>query len=369
MAMTNRKDLMERTLKELQDKYPATVMGVYKDIGKKVSIKTLSTGSVSADYVLGGGFARMCEIVGFPSTGKTTLAFTAIAKLQKEKPDANIVYVDAEYTVDPSYAAALGVDMESMILIQPEDTKAGYNIIEGFITSGVCDLIVLDSIAAMIPPEYTEKEIGDTIQIGAFARLTTQAVARINRLSSQYDTQVIFINQYKDAVNPNGMAGGSGTVMGNTAKYAPGGPTKDFYFQQILETKRVRQIKGKDNNVRSNVYGIKTLKNKVAPPYRNGEIVITFGTGLDLVQEAYGLAVTYGIITGRGSYKIVNPDTGEELNDGYIKGQEAVIEYLTEHQDVLDKVNEIIKNRLDNLIDNGKNKVTIGSIEENESEE
>lgn len=365
----NREAIMAKCLEEISSKYPASTIGRYSEIGSKVNIDTITTGSLAADYVLGGGISRMCEIVGYPSTGKTTLAFTAIACLQREKPDANILYVDAEYTVDPSYAVALGVDMEKVILLQPEDTISGYNIIEMFIQSGVADLVVLDSIAAMIPPEYTEKEIGDTVQIASFARLTTQAIARINRLSAQYDCKIIFINQYKDAVSANGMSGGSGTVMGNSAKYAPGGPSKDFYFQQILETKRVRQIKGEDKNIKSNVYGIKTLKNKVAPPYRSGEIVITFGKGLDLVQELFGLATTYGIIAGSGFYKIQNPETGEQLIEKPIRGQQAVIDFLEENQDIYEQIRELVKEKLDSLIDDGKNnKVKIGDIDSHDEE-
>lgn len=368
MATVNKKEIMDNCLKMIKSKYPASVIGKYSDIGSDVDIKTITTGSISADYVLGKGFARISEIVGYPSTGKTTLAFTTIAKLQERDPDANILYVDAEYAVDPSYAAALGVNMEKVYLLQPESSVTAYDIVETMIKTGVLDLVIIDSIAALVPPEYTDKEIGDAVQIASFARLTTQAVVRINRLSNQYDTHVIFINQYKDAVSPSGFSGGSGTVMGNTNKYAPGGPSKDFYFQQILETKRVRQIKKKDGEIVSNVYEIKSLKNKVAPPYRKGEIVITFGKGLDLVRELMGLSITYGFIKQGGAYYTLleDPEAGTPLFEDLkpINGEAKVVEYLTDNPEAFEKLRTLVKEKIDALTDNGKNKIQIGMTEE-----
>lgn len=356
-------EVMRKVLDDIQTKYKGATIGYYSEIGKNVQIKTIPTGSIAADYVLGSGWARISEVLGFPSSGKTTFALTAIANMQKADPDFTCAYIDAEYELDPIYAAALGVDMERMILCQPDDSVQGYTIMEQLISSGAMDFIVLDSIAAMIPPEAEEKEIGEDYKIASFARLTTQAIARINRLSAKFNTNVLFINQYKDAVNPSGVPGGSGTVMGNTNKYAPGGPTKDFYFQQILETKRAKQLTAKDENgverVVSNIYQLKTLKNKIAPPYRTAQCCITFGKGLDKVQEIIGLGISEGVIKVSGAfYQIVDADGKSILPDEKpINGRNALAKFLEENNKVLLHSEKLVREKLGELrdgIDNAK---------------
>lgn len=370
---TTKQDIVRSVLKDIQAANPGCSIGYYSEIGKNIDIKTIPTGSIGCDYVLGGGWARIAEVVGLPSSGKTTFALTAIANMQKADPDFTCAYIDAEYELDPVYAAALGVDMERMILCQPDDTIQGYTIIENLISSGAIDFIVLDSIAAMMPPEYETKQIGEEVKIASMAKITTQAIARINRLSAKFNTNVLFINQYKDAVSIGPTPGGSGTIMGNTTKYSPGGPTKDFYFQQILETKRKNQIKVKDERgverVVSNIYQVKTMKNKIAPPYRVAECCITFGVGLDHVQEAIGLGITEGVIIQKGAFYNILDENGESLlPDGKpINGRNALTEFLSDNDDVLSMAEQLIRKKL-NMIKDGTEAATISTGENSEED-
>lgn len=370
MGNSQKDEIMNKCMEQIAKKYANSSVGKYSEIGKNLNIKKLTTTSLAADYVLGGGFARITEILGFPSAGKTTLALTTIAHVQKENPDAKILFVDAEYSLDPVYATSLGVDLENLYICQPDSSEEGYNIMEMFIQSGAGDLVVLDSIAAMVPSEYVEKEIGQETKIASFARLTTQAIARLNRLSAQFDTPIIFINQYKDAVSVNGIPGGSGTVMGNTTKYSPGGPSKDFYFQQIIEIKRAGQIKEKDENgveqVVANVIQMTTLKNKVAPPYRRGQFTIKFGKGLDRVQELVGLGLTQGLIKQGGAFYTFLDLNGEPLLEKPINGRSNVVKFLEdpENAEFTDKFEEMLKTKINDIPDTGTNKVEIDKGEE-----
>lgn len=234
--------IMEKCLSDIQKKYPNSTLGVYKNLGQKVATNVLTTGSISVDYAMNGGLARMSCLVGFPSSGKTTIALTAIAEYQKTHPDAVVVYCDAEFALDINYAVALGVDVSKMILLQPDTAEEGYDIIENFIESGVCDIAVIDSVAAMIPAEITDGKYGDSVQIGRMATLTTKAVGRINRLSGKFGTHVIWINQYKKATSIGMFDIASPAQMG-TNFYMPGGQQFPFYMQQIAQISRAGQLK------------------------------------------------------------------------------------------------------------------------------
>lgn len=351
----SRAEIMAQCLAEINKKFPNSTVGVYQNLGNKVAQNVLSTGSIAVDYAMNGGLARMSCLVGFPSSGKTTIALTAIARYQKDHPDAQIVYCDAEFALDMNYAIALGVDVSKMILLQPDTAEEGYNIIEQFISSGITDIVVIDSVAAMIPSELTDGNYQDSVQIGRMATLTTRAVQRINRLSGQFGTHVIWINQYKKATQIGTFDIASPAQMG-TNFYMPGGQQFPFFMQQIAQISRSGQLK-QGTDIISNVIKVKMTKNKVGVPYREAESVITFGVGLDIPAELVTLGIAQGVIKQAGAnYTFV-----EEIGDpNRVNGRVNLGKYLTEHQDTADKVAKMLREKLFSLADNGvDNKVKL----------
>jgi recombination protein RecA len=297
----------------------------------------------------------MSCLVGFPSSGKTTIALTAIARYQKDHPDAQIVYCDAEFALDMNYAIALGVDVSKMILLQPDTAEEGYNIIEQFISSGITDIVVIDSVAAMIPSELTDGNYQDSVQIGRMATLTTKAVQRINRLSGQFGTHVIWINQYKKATQIGTFDIASPAQMG-TNFYMPGGQQFPFFMQQIAQISRSGQLK-QGNDIISNVIKVKMTKNKVGVPYREAESVITFGVGLDIPAELVTLGIAQGVIKQAGANYTFIEEIGDPTR---VNGRVNLGKYLTENQETADKVAKILRDKLFSLADNGvDNKVKL----------
>lgn len=358
MAINNAVDkttIIGKCLEDIKKKYPNSTLGVYKELGNKVATNVLTTGSISVDYAMNGGLARMSCLVGFPSSGKTTIALTAIAEYQKTHPDAVIIYCDAEFALDINYALALGVDVSKMILLQPDTAEEGYGIIESFIESGICDIAVIDSVAAMIPSEITDGKYEDSVQIGRMATLTTKAVGRINRLSGKFGTHVIWINQYKKATSIGMFDIASPAQMG-TNFYMPGGQQFPFYMQQIAQISRAGQLKqGKD--IVSNVIKVKLTKNKVGVPYREAETVITFGVGLDKSAELVTLGIAQGVIKQAGANYTFSDEVG---CPDRINGRLKLGKFLDENPDIAAKIDKILRDKLFSLADNGvDNKVKI----------
>ena len=334
----DREKIMKETIERIRNAIPNSTIGKYKEYGGSIDVQTISTGSLAADYVLGGGFAkgRLINLVGHTSSGKTTLALTACAELQKSKPDANILYVDAECALDPKYAKSLGVNMDEVYLIQPDCGEDGYMAAEMFINSGVADLVIIDSIAAMIPRAMFEVEFGDQAQIGMGARLDSQGIARLFGAAHKYGTTVILINQWKKAVKVNAFDRTDG-ISGNF--YQPGGETFKFYISQMIEVQRVGKIYEGDELV-SHQTRARVLKNKIAPPGLEADFFITFGIGVDKVQEAIELGLQSGDIErfGRSNYRIV----GEEES---FYGRPKFVQYLREHPEKLDQIRASIKEK------------------------
>lgn len=361
-----RDEIMKNVLEDMQKNFPNSTLGIYQDLGKKVAKNVLSTGSIAVDYAMNGGLARMSCLVGYPSSGKTTIALTTIARYQKEHPEANVLYCDAEYALDLNYAIALGVDVSKMILLQPDTSEEGYNIIEAFINSGVADIVVIDSVAAMIPSEVTDGKYGDSVQIGRMAALTTKAVQRINRLSGQFGTHVIWVNQYKKNVSVGMFDIASPAQMG-TNFYIPGGQNFPFFMQQIVQISRSGQLK-QGKSVVSNVIKVKLIKNKVGVPYREAESVITFGIGLDRNAELVSLGIAQGIITQ--PTKVMHAFAPEVGCEDKVAGRVKMNTYLEEHPDVADKVEELLREKLFSLADDGvSNKVKIDRGEDVDEDE
>lgn len=357
-----RKQIIEGTLNQIKKAMPDEIIDRYSRIGSDIDVQTISTGSLAVDEAIGGGFAknRIINIVGHTSSGKTTLALTCAATLQKEKPDANILFCDAEQTLDPRYAEALGVNVDDMFIMQPSSGEAGFEAIEMFISSGVADLVIVDSIAAMLPRSIVERDYDQEAQPGQFAKLISTAIGRINRLLKKNNCTVILINQWKPVVRVNQYQAVAG-AMGNW--YQPGGAQLPFFCSQIIEVKKSGEIKiGKE--IKSSITTMTCKKNKIAPPYRSADFVITYGEGLDRIQEIIGLGHSMGIIKIGGSYY-----SAPGIFEGSIQGRPKFGEFLKENPEVADKLEAAIKARIKGQRDIKYNKDENGDISETEGNE
>lgn len=348
----DRKAIMDQTIESIRKKMPGQTIAKYRDYGESVDVRTITTGSLAADAVMGGGWAvgRINCVVGHTSSGKTTLALTACAELQRSKPDANILYIDAECALDPKYAKMLGVNLDEVYLIQPDTGEQGYEAAEMFINSGVADLVIIDSIAAMIPAAMFDVEYGDQAQIGMGARLDSQGVARIFAASHKNNTTVILINQWKPAVKVNPMQRTDG-ISGNY--YMPGGETLKFYLSQLIEVQRVGKIYEKDENgvdqLVTHQTRVRVLKNKIAPPGKEADFFITFEVGVDQIQEAVELGIQSGDVIRTGQMYCLASDVDENGKlkpDGQnFRGRPKFVEYLRENPDIIESLRKNIREK------------------------
>ncbi|KKU92522.1 MAG: Protein RecA [Parcubacteria group bacterium GW2011_GWA1_48_11b] len=269
---------------------------------KRVNVDVIPTGSFSLDLALGvGGLpkGRIVEIYGPESSGKTTLALNVVAQAQNKGGKA--AFIDAEHALDPEYAARLGVKVKELLISQPDNGEEALNILESLVRSGIIDVVVVDSVAALTPKAEIEGEMGAQF-IGLQARLMSQALRKLTAITAKSNTLVIFINQLREKI---------GIMFGNP-EVTPGGRALKFYCSVRIDVRREAQIK-KGDNVVGNRVRAKVVKNKVAPPFKLAEFDIMYGEGLSYEADVANSALKYGVITKAGaSYSF----EGEKLGIG-----------------------------------------------------
>ena len=284
-----------------------------------VNVETTPTGSLSLDLALGGGIpkGRIIEIYGPESSGKTTLTLHAIAEVQKAGGTA--AFIDAEHALDPAYAKRIGVDVENLLLSQPDNGEQALEITETLVRSSAVDLIVVDSVAALVPRAEIEGDMGDP-QMGLQARLMSQALRKLTGVISRSKTTVIFINQIRMKI---------GVMFGNP-ETTTGGNALKFYASVRMDIRRISQIKAGDAVI-GNRARVKVVKNKIAPPFREAEFDIMYNQGISTSGDILDLAVKYAIVEKAGAWFAYN---GEKIG----QGREAAKTFLEEHPEVQSKI-------------------------------
>ena len=321
--MNEREEALNQALKLIEKEYgKGSVMKLGAEPEK---IEVISSGSISLDKALGvGGYpkGRIIEIYGPESSGKTTFALHAIANAQKNGGFA--AFIDAEHALDPTYAHALGVDIENLVLSQPDNGEQALEIAEALIKSGSIDVLVVDSVAALVPEAELNGDMGDS-HVGLHARLMSQAMRKLSGIISKTKCVAIFINQIREKV---------GVMFGNP-ETTTGGRALKFYSSVRLEIRRGEQIKDGTSAI-GNRTTIKVVKNKVAPPFRTCEVEIIYGQGISHLGEIVDLATEMGLIEKSGSWFSYN---GEKIG----QGREKVKDYLKNHEDLCNEIEAKIR--------------------------
>lgn len=311
--------LIDELKKEFGDEFIVNLEGI-----PKVDVEVISTGSPSLDLALGvGGLprGRIIEIYGPESSGKTTLALSVIAQAQKQ--GGKVAFIDMEHALDPDYAKRIGVDIKNLIISQPDSGETALNIVERLVRSGFFDVIVIDSVAALVPRAELEGEIGDQY-IGLQARMMSQALRKLTGIISKTKTIVIFINQTRAQIG--GMIPGQETT--------PGGKALKFYASVRIELKRISQIK-KGEEIIGNKIKAKVVKNKVAPPFKTAELEIYYSEGISYESDILRLGEKYGAVKKSG-----NSFLFEETKLG--GSFQAAKEFLKENPEITKKIWEKI---------------------------
>lgn len=290
----------------------------------KIDVATIPTGSLSLDLALGGGLpqGRIIEIYGPESSGKTTLALHAVAEVQRNGGVA--AFVDAEHALDPEYAARIGINLETLLISQPDTGEQALEITETLVRSSAVDIIVIDSVAALVPRAEIEGEMGDA-HVGLQARLMSQALRKLTGVISKSKTTVVFLNQLRLKI---------GVMFGNPETTA-GGQALKYYASVRMDIRGTEQIKDGDKSIGKHVK-VKIVKNKVAPPFRIAEFDIMFNEGISTAGDLIDLAVKYGLVMKAGAwYSYQDEKIGQ--------GREAAKLYLKDHPELIKSLDATIR--------------------------
>ena len=291
---------------------------------KKVDVELLSSGSLSLDIALGGGYpkGRIIEVYGPESSGKTTLTLHAIAEMQRQGGTA--AFIDAEHALDPAYAKKLGVDTDNLLVSQPDNGEQALEIVETLVRSNAVDLIVIDSVAALVPQAEIDGDMGDS-HMGLQARLMSQALRKLTGIINKSKATVIFINQIRMKI---------GVMFGNP-ETTTGGNALKFYASVRADIRRTGQIKDGENIV-GNRTKVKIVKNKIAPPFRIAEFDIMYNEGISRTGDVLDLAGLHGRVGKAGAWF--------DYKDAKIgQGREATKKYLKENPDVLNEIDKAVR--------------------------
>lgn len=328
--LDNKKKALQLVLDKMDKAYGKGTVMRMGDTAVEEGIGVISSGSLGLDIALGiGGYprGRVIEVYGPESSGKTTLTLHAIAEAQKAGGIA--AFIDAEHAFDRVYAEKLGVDVENLIISQPDNGEQALEITDNLIRSGAIDIIVIDSVAALTPKAEIEGEMGDS-KMGLQARLMSQALRKLTATISKTKCTAIFINQLREKI---------GVMFGNP-ETTTGGNALKFYSSVRLDIRRVSQIKTGDEATGNHVR-VKVVKNKVAPPFRQTEFDIMFGEGISKVGEILDLGVEKGIVQKSGSWY-----SYDESRLG--QGRDAVKEVLKDNPELAEEIEEKIKEAIKN---------------------
>ncbi|MEW5858132.1 MAG: recombinase RecA [Cyanobacteriota bacterium] len=316
----------------------------------RMKVETISTGALTLDLALGGGLpkGRVIEIYGPESSGKTTLALHAIAEVQKLGGVA--AFVDAEHALDPAYAAVLGVDIDNLLVSQPDTGEAALEIVDQLVRSAAVDIVVIDSVAALVPRAEIEGEMGDS-HMGLQARLMSQALRKITGNIGKSGCTVVFLNQLRQKI---------GVTYGNP-ETTTGGNALKFYASVRLDIRRIQTLK-KGNEEFGNRAKVKVAKNKVAPPFRIAEFDIIFGKGISTLGCMVDLAEQTGVITRKGAWYSYN-------GDNIAQGRDNSIKYLEENSELIQEIEQKVRQKLEMGAVVPANSVTRVDAEDEELEE
>lgn len=285
----------------------------------KVNIETIPSGSLSLDLALGGGIpkGRVIEIYGPESSGKTTVCLHAVAEVQKAGGTA--AYIDAEHALDPSYAKKLGVDIDKLLISQPDSGEQGLEVVETLVRSNAVDIVVVDSVAALTPQAEIEGDMGDAV-MGMQARLMSQALRKLTAVISRTKCTVVFVNQLRMKI---------GVMFGNP-ETTTGGQALKFYSSVRMDIRRISQIKTGDEIIGNRVR-VKVVKNKVAPPFRQAEFDIMYNQGISYEGDVLDLATLHDVVVKSGAWYEYN---GQKI----AQGREAAKQYLRDEPKVLAEI-------------------------------
>ena len=330
--MADKQKALETAISQIEKNYgKGSIMRLGQNTA--MNVEAISTGSVTLDAATGiGGLprGRIIEIYGPESSGKTTLALHVVAEAQRMGGEA--AFIDAEHALDPIYAANLGVDVDALLVSQPDNGEQALEITEALTRSGAIDVIVVDSVAALVPRSEIEGDMGDS-HVGLHARLMSQALRKLAGAIAKSNTIIIFINQLREKV---------GVVYGNP-EVTTGGRALKFYASIRIDVRKIEQLKGPGNEFIGSRTRAKIVKNKVAPPFKEAEFDIMYGEGISLIGELIDLGVKLGLVQKSGSWYSMG-----ETRIG--QGRDAAKQYLKNNPEIADNLEAEIRRNFDKLM-------------------